>query len=686
MGVRDAYALSLTCCALRERVMPLLQLRYRDHVVRLYSASGVYESVQDEYDTPHILQTAECVYRIKLPPVLVPEQRYFLDNLKNVRAKVRAFSLSELAVRLFRWHSLEYHTESCKALDLAKAADIKMCGTIRKCLIRDFVVPYLEKSKNELEVLDLARFSPWTAKYLSGVRSSHFPKLRTLILRFPYAEQQDIPYLWHPEAYGNTQDEHAAQNPRMHVRYEERQPEGETFYAECTDSEEVTEVECAECTRSENKTCPDYYVHENCTPFGLEVCSRIAEATREVISRVAPKIKKVVIVCPTSSHTRVVDDSGATRKRLGHALLIDSLLEMLRAYPQWKLSVAACRLGDNVTTDGAIQRIVDKAHGRYEVHVSDCDGSCMDYYNGSAVAVILHRSPLSESAMTLDEWHVGNLFRKCDSYINYPVLVFADIAMPNKSTMPLLKQICDAVEPLQPAAGLRAPRCKLLLERTYDLNNSGSKILTLGVDATRQFRAYVMIESQSRCGIQLQADAFFNITYESEFSGQVSNFLANPRTYDGPTPQIKTSEFEVTCMCLSDGSAAVRYKSGEKSYVILGAVTWHRLQRFHVMLKRVYDGYLTLCEPEKLAPVLLPMLKELCGSASLKAVSTFDCSQGAYRFVSDHAPQHLEKMSEQQEWIELIMELIFKQSDVLARMLMYAYNERVMKDWTPEVL
>ncbi len=86
---RDAYALALTCFALRESVMPLLQLRYRHRTVRLYSGSGVYESDDEDCDDPHILQTADCVLRIKLPPVLVQEQRYLLETLKSVKAKVR---------------------------------------------------------------------------------------------------------------------------------------------------------------------------------------------------------------------------------------------------------------------------------------------------------------------------------------------------------------------------------------------------------------------------------------------------------------------------------------------------------------------------------------------------------------------------------------------------------------------
>ncbi len=196
-------------------------------------------------------------------------------------------------MRLFRWHSLEYHTEFGRALDLVKTADMQMCTVVRKCILRDFVLPYLAKSKDVLELIDLDRFSPWTANYISQLRPGYFSKLRTFIMRFPYAEQQDIPYLWHPEAYGNRQEPYATQNPAVRVRYAERHPGSEIFYQETGDLEEVAELGCVACSRPFDNQSGRAYVHENCTPFGLEVCAHIAQAASQVIARVAPRLKKV---------------------------------------------------------------------------------------------------------------------------------------------------------------------------------------------------------------------------------------------------------------------------------------------------------------------------------------------------------------------------------------------------------
>ncbi len=205
---------------------------------------------------------------------------------------MRAFSLTELAVRLFRWHTVEYAPGSPAAMPVITALDRKTCLTVRKCLVVDFVIPFLTKCKSVLEELDLGRVSPWTVEYMTKNGAGQFQQLRTLVVRFPYGAERDTPYLWHPEAHGNSQP---GLNQRARVRYDN----GDEEFGVYTEADDVgvedAHLRCAVCVHPRNKARPVYYVHETCTPFGLAVCERVADVVQTAIDGAAPQLREVSV-------------------------------------------------------------------------------------------------------------------------------------------------------------------------------------------------------------------------------------------------------------------------------------------------------------------------------------------------------------------------------------------------------
>ncbi|KAK3911595.1 Cobalt-precorrin-5B C(1)-methyltransferase [Frankliniella fusca] len=415
---RDVRALGRVNIAMRDRVSECCYTRYRTRSVRVYGASGVFEAPDHAYESSRILQTAECVYRIILPPVMVPEQQYFLSNLINIKAKVRSFSFTELAVRLFRWHTVEYAPGASAALPIITDLDRKTCLRVRKCLVVDFAIPFLTKCKSVLEELDLGRVAPWTVEYMTKAGAGHFPQLRTLLMRFPYGAERDTPYLCHPEAHGNRQRE---LNQRARVRYDDGDEEF-GVYTEVDDAGvEDAHLRCAVCVHPRNKALPVYYVHEACTPFGLAVCERVADVVRAAIDGAAPRLREVVVMCPAITRFILIQDEALVDQN-GHGPIIEGMLQMLQAYPLWRLTVSVCRIHDNTVVDAVIERLQSEAQGRYQVNVGDCDGSCKERYNGSAVALDVHRTHLVDDT-PLDSRHVGQFFDHWSSfYLRTPMM------------------------------------------------------------------------------------------------------------------------------------------------------------------------------------------------------------------------------------------------------------------------
>ncbi len=248
----------------------------------------------------------------------------------------------------------------------------------------------------------------------------------------------------------------------------------------------------------------------------------------------------------------------------------------------------------------------------------------------------------------------------------------------------LRKILAPVAPPPQEPLGARAPRCRMVLARTYDLNSSASKILTIGLDATRYFEGYVMIESPTRCGMQLPMSTFLHLTYDHELVAQVNDFIGTRTRSGGDPPKYAVDGVELSCFQLNDGSPAVKYKNSEKAYVIIGAVTWHQIQRMCNILKFVCSENENRAGSVQLRECVLQIVKRLCVAAKERGVTEFDVDihQGAYRFVLDHANAVWSHMREEQApWDELCCEVLYKRADVLANIVSAAHKERAMDKW-----
>ncbi|KAK3922362.1 UDP-N-acetylmuramoylalanine--D-glutamate ligase, partial [Frankliniella fusca] len=302
LNMSEILRLSRTCRKIRERVFSLPLCANR--VVCMNTATGLHANA--DLHAEEILQTVHQVDSIVIAPSLAPEHPSLLRTLLGFKAKVARVSLSEIAIRLLRHDTFDVTGTEDDKVRMAMEADRNTCYRTRKNIIRNFIKPYIMKSAAVLQRLEISHFSPWMVKFFGTLSKNVFPDLRHLEIRYPYGDPIAVPYLWHPEATENVQVEYADSHPRARVRYAHRdlpyrfQTEHEDpvpvevdFDSDETMDDQIIRDRCAEC-ESPQETDGDgwYRVHEECTPFGKNICNHLYEVIRHVITCAAPRLTK----------------------------------------------------------------------------------------------------------------------------------------------------------------------------------------------------------------------------------------------------------------------------------------------------------------------------------------------------------------------------------------------------------
>ncbi|KAK3922361.1 Eukaryotic peptide chain release factor subunit 1 [Frankliniella fusca] len=236
-----------------------------------------------------------------------------------------------------------------------------------------------------------------------------------------------------------------------------------------------------------------------------------------------------------------------------------------------------------------------------------------------------------------------------------------------------------ALSASDPAA--RPSRGRLVLEHTYDLNNSATKVLRIGMDTTRDMTVGVMLEGQTRLGIQLAADTFTYHVYESDVVKKVSANMANPTGFNGALPTSVRDECELSCISLADGKPAVRLRINDKAYSIIGACTWYKLQKMKPLVIHVISMLRKLRASPDLQNCIVKSIRELCKVAQEKNIVQFDSEYGASRFVIDHFQNANSSMLEEVDplCLKLLLDFVYNQTDIFARMFMQIVNENMLE-------
>ncbi len=247
-----------------------------------------------------------------------------------------------------------------------------------------------------------------------------------------------------------------------------------------------------------------------------------------------------------------------------------------------------------------------------------------------------------------------------------------------------LRQILQAV--LVDATSPTRPR--MVMARSYDLNPSGSKCVTIGLDVTRDLEVRVILENQTRAGVHLPVDFFLYTTYDAAMVYEVNQIFAGNRPAERDERDVHSLMNSKVCVIktvpLSDGKPALRYFVTDKNYTTLAAKTWQKMHAMGPLIHRVCHTAVECSSSSELCYLLLYCVKDLCERAEVMKLVEFENDDQAVKFVHRHMDETTKSAlacAKLPLCADIIYEIVNHHTDLFAKMVNYAYKNKTLEQW-----
>ena len=210
-----------------------------------------------------------------------------------------------------------------------------------------------------------------------------------------------------------------------------------------------------------------------------------------------------------------------------------------------------------------------------------------------------------------------------------------------------------------------------LLEKTYFLNSSRSKMMTIGLDLARDLEPHVAIENTYGVGLVLTQDEI-NQLLDPEWRSTVDFHFKIPSN-PGAVRVLKNCEFR--CVMLQNGEdpgLRISKITNERSmYVLLGEITWKNLCRYRPVIDTALSWLSADSEMfrSKLPRVLMDVKQRAEAIANPKSVRE---SHVAYALI-DVIDGYMNERMTCKDDVFFMFDLLFRHKDSVKKVVMEHY-------------
>lgn len=219
-------------------------------------------------------------------------------------------------------------------------------------------------------------------------------------------------------------------------------------------------------------------------------------------------------------------------------------------------------------------------------------------------------------------------------------------------------------------------RVRYLSESCFDLNASRSKRVWIGLDLERQLTISVLIEnSMNKLGTRLSVDEFKALLLDERWVSTVSRHMSSPMEQPRPSVVLDHVEYRLITVNPASPEPALRIRTSDDLYVILGAVSWNYLVRLKPLILLKLAELNEMCSQKHFEKWIVHSIVYLRDKAASQGVTPFQNDKSCQTYILDNFPEFLLNSAPPDLYKYFINEICYRHLEIFSGLLMYVLND-----------